>query len=190
MASRGLSASWAFTHTREFRKLALLTLYFVFLALVLHFVKLGQLSWYVVLGSALVWFGLEASENRRKISNGMKVGAFLLVFDFIFENSGWLAGLWYTKSEFHVGVVPLQVMGICFFGGTAWALYLPRRFSLGHSVVDCLVFATFGALGERLLIGQVLFVYERWWTSYDAFVAYFLTWVILHFVRYHLAFKH
>ena len=78
----------------------------------------------------------------------MEVGAFLLIFDFIFENSGWLAGLWYTTSEFHVGVVPLQVMGIALFGGAAWALYLPRKFNLWHSLLDCLIFAAFGALGD------------------------------------------
>jgi hypothetical protein len=178
----------AFTSTREFRKLALLTAYFLVLAVVLYSVNLGQLSWYVVLASALVWFGLEASENRGRTTSAMEIGAFLLIFDFIFENSGWLAGLWYTKSEFHVGVVPLQVMGIAFFGGTAWALYLPRKFNLWHSLADCLVFATFGALGERLLIGQVLFVYQQWWTSYDAFAAYFLTWVVLHCVRYRVFF--
>ena len=179
----------AFTGTREFRKLALLAVYFVVMAVVLYSVKLGQLSWYVILVSALAWFGLEASENRGRIGSAMKVGAFLLIFDFIFENSGWLAGLWYTKSEFHVGVVPLQVMGIALFGGAAWALYLPRKFNLWHSVVDCLVFATFGALGERLLIGQVLFVYQQWWTSLDAFGEYFLTWVILHSVRYGVFFS-
>ncbi len=179
----------AFTRTREFRKLVILTVYFVILALVIHSVDLGQLSWYVVLVSALAWFGLEARENRGRILNAMKVGAFLLIFDFILENSGWLLGLWYTKSQFAVGVVPLQVMGIAFFGGTAWALYLPRKFDLRHSVSDCLVFATFGALGEWLLIGQVLFVYQQWWTSYDAFAAYFLTWVILHYVRYGVFFR-
>ena len=82
------------------------------------FRELGQASWYVILASALAWFGLEASENRGRLTSAMEVGAFLLIFDFIFENSGWLAGLWYTKSEFHVGVVPLQVMGIAFFGGS------------------------------------------------------------------------
>ncbi len=182
------SAGRAFTSTREFRKLALLTVYFVVLAVVLYFVKLGQASWYVVLVSALAWFGLEANENRGRIRSALEVGAFLLIFDFIFENSGWLAGLWYTTSEFHVGVVPLQVMGIALFGGAAWALYLPRKFNLWHSLLDCLIFAAFGALGERLLIGQVLFVYQQWWTSYDAFVAYFLTWVILHYVRYRVFF--
>jgi hypothetical protein len=179
----------AFTRTREFRKLLLLTAYFVVLALVLTYVDMGQLSWYVILASAIAWFGLEARENRGRVRTALGVGVFLLVFDFAFENSGWLAGLWFTKSQFHVGVVPVQVMGIALFGGAAWALYLPRRFNLWHSVVDCVVFATFGALGERLLIGQVLFVYQQWWTSYDAFVAYFLTWVILHCVRYGIFFK-
>jgi len=180
----------AFLRTREFRKLTLLTCYFVLLAVLLYFVQLGQWSWYVVLASALVWFGLETRENPRgRVAKGMKVGAFLLIFDFVFENSGWLAGLWYTKSQIAVGVVPLQVMGIAFFGGTAWALYLPKKFNPWHSLVDCLIFGTFGALGERLLIGQVLFVYQQWWTSYDAFVAYFLTWVILHYVRYGVFFK-
>jgi len=179
----------AFTSTRAFTKLGLLTIYFVLLALVLYITPLGQLSWYVILVSALAWFGLEARENRRRISSAMEVGAFLLIFDFILENSGWLAGLWFTESQFAVGVVPLQVMGIAFFGGTAWALYLPRRFNLWHSLCDCVVFAAFGALGERLLIGQVLFVYQQWWTSYDAFAAYFLTWVILHYVRYGVFFR-
>lgn len=175
--------------TLEARKLAFLTVYFVLLGIILYVSPLGQVSWYVILLSALVWFGLEARENRGRISDAMKVGAFLLVFDFIFENSGWLAGLWYTESQFAVGVVPLQVMGIAFFGGAAWALYLPRRFNLWHSAADCLVFALFGALGEWLLIGQVLFVYQQWWTSVYAFIAYFLTWVILHYVRYGLFFK-
>ncbi len=174
--------------TRPFRKLELLTVYFAILGVVLYSVGLGQVSWYLILVSALVWFWLEARENRGRVSEGMKVGAFLLIFDFVFENSGWLAGLWYTKSQVAVGVVPLQVMGIAFFGGTAWALYLPRRFNPWHSLLDSLVFAFFGALGERLLIGQVLFVYQQWWTSYDAFVAYFLTWVILHYVRYRVFF--
>lgn len=166
-----------------------LTVYFVVLGLVFYSVQLGQLSWYVMLVSALAWFGLEVRGGRGRLADAMKVGAFLLVFDFIIENSGWLAGLWYTKSQLAVGVVPVQVMGIAFFGGTAWALYLPKRFNLWHSVADCLVFASFGALGEALMIGQVLFVYQLWWTSLDAFAAYFLTWVILHYVRYGVLFR-
>jgi hypothetical protein len=75
-------------------------------------------------------------------------------------------------------------MGIAFFGGAAWAVYQPKKFNLNHSIYDSLVFGFFGALGEWLLIGQGLFAYHLWWTSYLAFASYFLTWVILHFVRY------
>ncbi len=179
----------ALKKSKEFRKLMLLTAYFVFLSAVFYFLRLGQLSWYILLASALAWFGFEANGNRGRITSAMKVGAFLLVFDFIVENSGWILGLWYTKSQLAVGVVPLQVMGVALFGGAAWALYLPRKFDIRHSFLDCMVFSFFGALGERLLIGQVLFVYQLWWTSVDAFVAYFLTWVILHYVRYHVFFR-
>lgn len=188
MSSGQFGDRLAFARTREFRKLVALAAYFVVLALVLNSVSLGQLSWYVILASALFWFALEARGNRGRVSEALKVGVFLLLFDFIFENSGWVLGLWYTKSQVAVGVVPLQVMGIALFGGAAWALYLPEKFNFWHSLVDSLVFATFGALGERLLIGQVLFVYQQWWTSYDAFVAYFLTWLILHYVRYDVFF--
>lgn len=172
--------------SRPFRNLIIVTGYFVFLALLLYFVKLGQLSWDLLLASAILWFAIQFrdAKHRKRLSNALKIGAFLLVFDFVFENSGWLAGLWQTHSILAVGVVPIQVMGIAFFGGAAWASYLPKKFNFWHSLTDCVVFATFGALGEWLLIQQGLFTYSLWWTSAFAFSAYFLTWVILHFVRY------
>ena len=174
--------------SREFRNLIIATCYFVFLALLLYFVKLGQLSWDLLLASAILWFAIEFRDekHRKRLPNALKIGAFLLVFDFAFENSGWLLGLWQTFSTVAVGVVPIQVMGIAFFGGAAWAGYLPKKFSFWHSLPDCVVFAFFGALGERLLIWQGLFVYKLWWTSVLAFAAYFLTWMLLHFVRYRI----
>ncbi len=172
--------------SKEFRKLMSLTGYFILLGLFLYFVPLGQLAWVVLLASAITWFVLESRERKKGLGNALKIGAFLLVFDFIFENSGWIFGLWQTKSIIAVGVVPIEVMGIAFFGGAAWAMYLPKKFNLWHSLSDSVIFAFFGALGERLLIMQGLFVYKLWWTSVAAFFAYFLTWVILHFVRYHV----
>ncbi len=172
--------------SREFRNLIIVICYFVFLALLLYFAKLGQLSWDLLLASAILWFAIEFRDekHRNRLPNALKIGAFLLVFDFAFENSGWLAGLWQTHSSFAFGVVPIQVMGIAFFGGAAWAGYLPRKFNFWHSLSDCVVFGTFGALGEWLLIQQGLFTYSLWWTSSFAFAAYFLTWILLHFVRY------
>jgi len=170
--------------TNSLRMLIKLTIYFIFLALLFRFFNTGQLSWDILLASAIVWFGIEARKERERLANALKIGAFLLVFDFIFENTGWLMGLWQTKSAFAVGVVPIEVMGIALFGGAAWALYVPKKFKLWNSFFDSIIFAFFGALGEWLLIQQGLFVYKLWWTSLFAFIAYFLTWVILHFVRY------
>ncbi|MDE1861193.1 MAG: hypothetical protein KGH72_05780 [Candidatus Micrarchaeota archaeon] len=166
--------------------LAILTGYFVLLALVLFSFQIGQAAWYIILMSAIAWFAIEARYSRSGLGNALKIGAFLLAFDFIFENSGWISGLWQTYSQFHVGVVPIQVMGIAFFGGAAWAMYQPRKFDFVHSLLDCAVFGFFGALGEWLLIRQGLFAYHMWWTSELAFASYFLTWVLLHFVRYRI----
>ena len=115
---------------RDLRGLAYLLGYFVLLAFLLYFSQMGQLAWLVLLLSAVAWFGMEARKagDRKRLLGSMKIGAFLLVFDFAFENSGWVLGLWQTKSALAVGVVPVEVMGIAFFGGTAWATYVPRRF--------------------------------------------------------------
>jgi len=168
----------------ESKILAALTAYFILLGIVLFFFQIGQIAWFLLLISAIAWFAIELKYNPGKLGNALKIGLFLMLFDFVFENSGWIFGLWQTYSPFHIGVVPIQVMGIAFFGGAAWAMYLPKKFNLTHSFIDCLIFGFFGALGERLLIGQGLFQYHLWWTSELAFASYFLTWVILHFVRY------
>lgn len=105
----------------------------------------------------MVWFFIEA---RRGDWEGMKkaflVGLFLLVFDLIVQNTGWIFGLWEVEGMFSIGVVPVEVMLIAFFG----------------------------ALGEFLLIKHGYFVYYKGWTSSHAFIAYFITWGILNFVRY------
>lgn len=171
---------------KEARTLAFLIAYFVLLALLLLFFRIGQLSWIILALSAIAWFIIEARRSRERALSALKIGVFLLLFDFVFENLGWLGGLWQTYSPLAVGVVPLEVMCIALFGGAAWALYLPRKLSLRYSVIDSLVFGFFGALGERLLIMQGLFAYHLWWNSGLAFLSYFLTWLLLHFVRYRI----
>jgi ABC-type polysaccharide transport system permease subunit len=66
----------------------------------------------------------------------------------------------------------------------AWALYLPKKFRLSYSLFDILFFSFFGALGEALLIKNGLMVYTGGWTTTHAFFGYFVTWVILHTIRY------
>ena len=170
--------------TKEFGKLMLLIGVFVLLVIPFYYLSLGQYAWDILLFCAVIWFVLESKDTKKSIANALKIGAFLLVFDFIAENTGWIYGLWQTHSMLALGVVPVQVMGIAFFGGAAWALYLPKEYRFWHSVADTLAFAFFGALGEYLLIRQGLFAYHLWWTSAAAFSAYYLTWIILHFVRY------
>ncbi len=170
--------------TRESRTLAVLVAVFVLLGLLLYFVYLGQFAWNLLLLAAVVWFVLESEKDIKRFENAMKIGLFLMLFDFAFENSGWILGLWQTFSMYAMGVVPLQVMGICFFGGTAWATYMPKKYNPKFSFYNNIVFGVFGALGEWLLIRQGLFAYHLWWTSILAFLSYFLTWVILNFVRY------
>ncbi len=170
----------------DFRRLSVLTAYFIFLGIILYFLQLGQLSWYVLLVSAIGWFAIEMRANPKHLGNAIKLGLFLLVFDFIIENSGWIFGLWHTISQFHVGVVPIQVMLVALFGGAAWAMYMPKKFNLNHSMANCIVFALFGALGEWLLIRQGIFVYSLWWNSILAFFAYLITWIVLTFVRYRI----
>lgn len=172
--------------TTEFRNLLVLLGYFIVLAIVLYSFRVGQLAWSLLLVSAAAWCGIEVAQNRGRLAKAFAIGAFLLVFDFMFENAGWLLGLWQTKSAVAIGVVPIEVMGIAFFGGAAWALYLPRKFRLDHSIADVLVFAAFGAVGEWLLIRQGLFTYSLWWNSGFAFLAYLGTWIVLHFVRYRI----
>lgn len=172
--------------TKEFRQLMVLTGFFALLGAFFYFVRVRQLAWTILVVSAIIWFAIQARKDTKHLKMALEIGVFLLLFDFVFENSGWLLGLWHTVSAFAIGVVPIEVMGICLFGGAAWALYLPKKFNLFHSALDCVVFALFGSLGEWLLIRQGLFFYTSWWTSALAFVAYLATWIILHFVRYRI----
>ncbi len=177
----------SYVGSKESTELSVLVGYFILLGLLFYFVHVGQLAWWILLASAIVWFALEVYLNKsRSLPKAMAVGLFLLVFDFIFENTGWVFGLWHTISQFAVGVVPLQVMGIAFFGGTAWAMRMPRKFNAMHSLASCFVFALFGSLGEWLLIRQGLFVYAPAWNSLFAFISYFITWLMLIAVRYAL----
>ncbi len=173
--------------SRETVVLAFLTAYFSLLAIV--FYNYGGFIWPVLVGSALVWFVIEAKRaGWKKTKMSFFVGLFLLIFDFIVQNTGWVFGLWEVEGMFSIGVVPIEVMFIAFFGGSAWALYMPEKFWWRHSLVDSFVFSFFGTLGEFLLIKHGYFVYPSGWTSLHAFFAYFITWWIMNWVRYKVVF--
>lgn len=141
--------------------------------------------WWVLVFSSILWLGLEVYQKKGDVKKGMQIGLFLVVFDFVVQNIGKMMGLWESyKSSFMVMAVPIEVMLICCIGGTAWALYLPKKFNLVHTVCDILIFSFFGSLGEFLLINGGLLKYSGGWTSIHAFFAYMVTWIILHTLKY------
>lgn len=168
--------------------------------LIIFFIILGVFFWYslpllpnfsfwsILFFLALVWFLIEIKINwkdKKEIKKALMMGLFLMIFDFIFENSGFYLGLWKSSySLFFVLSVPIEIMGVTLFGGTAWALYLPRKFNKIYTISDILVFSIFGALGEFILIRNGIMTYLGGWTSLYAFFSYMLTWIILHTLRY------
>jgi hypothetical protein len=179
----------------DFRKPAVMYICLLILfSLLAVLFSLGILShlaiWWTLAGLAVAWLAFEYALNRKSpgmLKKAVLMGLFLMVFDFIFEGSGTLFGLWRSShSILPILTVPVEVMLICLIGGAAWYLYLPEKFNRFHSAADILLFAFFGALGEAVLVGNGMMTYYQWWTSYHAFVAYGITWVILHYVRYRL----
>ncbi|MEW6329365.1 MAG: hypothetical protein AB1468_04570 [Candidatus Micrarchaeota archaeon] len=172
-------------------KVMYLTILFIFAYFALWFsLPVGRGAWMFLVMAALAWFVVELKINwsePRRIEKAIYIGLFLMLFDFAVENSGRTLGYWtsYQSASF-VLAVPVEVMLICVMGGAAWALYLPRKFNLTHSVLDILTFALFGSLGEYLLGVNGLLIYGGGWTSLHAFAGYGATWMILHYIRYNV----
>ncbi|MBN1454906.1 MAG: hypothetical protein JW945_01445 [Methanomicrobia archaeon] len=175
---------------------------FLMLAL-LPLVSAGPLPiwtpWFVLSAGAIVWFVIELFVEKptgTRLKKALVVAIFLVVFDFIFENSGTIFNLWYSSNSLvpvcmpiesiHPACVPIEVMLVILFGGAAWALYVPQDFKLTYSVLDLLLIATFGAIGEYILIQFGLMHYLQWWTSLYAFLSYVATWILLHLVKYRI----
>lgn len=166
--------------------------FFCLLAILLYLVDFAGQSWHILAASALGFFALEFYLNWRgflddRMRKALFMGVFLLIFDFVFQTSGALLGLWGPSGSIYIlGAVPVEVMAITLFGGIAWALYLPKKFDLSFSLLDILLFSFFGAFGEWLLIRNGVFYYAEAWTSIHAFISYAFTWAVLHYVNYNV----
>ena len=173
--------------------LVILTVLFAIFAFVFTNISLGPAIWFILALAGLGWFVIELSFHKFDSSLAKKallIGLFLMLFDFMVENAGWILGYWHTQNGIiTIGTVPIGVMLICLLGGAGWALYLPKKFDLKFSLLDSLFFAFWGALGEYVLSTQGLMVYTNGWTSVYAFLAYFITWEFLHWARYHSPIK-
>ena len=172
-------------------KVMYLIILFIFAYFALWFsLPVGRGAWMFLVMAALAWFVVELKLNwsePERIKKAVYIGLFLMLFDFAVENSGKTLGYWMSFQSSHFFLaVPVEVMLICVMGGAAWALYLPRKFNLAHSVLDIFTFALFGSLGEYLLGRNGLLIYSGGWTSLHAFAGYGATWIILHYIRYNV----
>jgi len=179
---------------KPFNKIFKLLIFFIILSLFFWYSLpiLPKFSfWSILLFLALAWFLIEVKINwmkRKRIKKAVMIGLFLMIFDFIFENSGFYIGFWTSfHSLFFVLTVPVEIIGVTLLGGIAWALYLPRKFNRLYSVADILLFSIFGTLGELILTTNGIMSYSSGWTSLHAFFSYMITWIILHTLNYKIS---
>ena len=155
------------------------------------------LNWWIIPSISVILFLFEYRKSTPKnLKAALIIGAFLMIFDFVFENVGTLVfGYWgTTASSFTILAVPIEVMLTCFFGGTAWALYVlsahtsfiskyrnqsnpTLRYSL--ILLNLFFFGAGGAAAEWSLIQRGVMYYAKGWTTPHAFVDYFATWTLL-----------
>lgn len=140
--------------------------------------------WSIFLMGTLCLFMYSLILYKRLLIKYFLIGAFLLVFDFIVETIGGMLGLWSsTGSLLLIGYVPIEVMGMCLFGGTAWAIQLDNRIKRKERFLYFLLICSiFGVTGEQILIACNVMSYSGWWNIYYAWFAYILTTVLLIFL--------
>ncbi len=127
--------------------------------------------------------------TREKLLNMFKMGLFLAVFDMVFETTGLMFGYWQaTNSLFLIGpAVPIEVFLIAVAAGAALNLLFPR-FSLRLALPVSFLIAGIGTFIEAMLVSSGNLAYLASWTSFHAFVAYFVVFTFLQFVNSELFF--
>lgn len=140
-----------------------------------------NIVWSVFMLGALCLFVYSFIMYKKTVVKYFLIGAFLLVFDFIIETTGGILGLWVsTGSLLLIGYVPIEVMVMCLFGGTGWAIQFDNRVRYkDHYLFFLIVSGICGAFGEQILIECGVMSYGNWWNLYCALVAYILTSLLL-----------
>ncbi|MBI5226173.1 hypothetical protein HY994_02950 [Candidatus Micrarchaeota archaeon] len=109
------------------------------------------------------------------------LGLFLAVFDFVFENAGAAAGLWYSQgAPIYLMAVPIQVFFIALFAGSAFHLVLPARKDALYMLSTSLLIAVIGTGIEAMLLDASLLHYIGGWTSTNALLSYWATFLLMH----------
>jgi len=128
---------------------------------------------------AVIFYFKRPDKTTRK--RAVKLGLFLLVFDFVFENIGYVLGLWEaTGSIYRVIAPPIEVVGIALLAGYTYSVLFPKKFDWNLGLASSLLIAVTGVAFESILIGEKLLAYTGWWDSYFALVSYFVTFLIMH----------
>jgi len=176
----------------DFRKLAYMFLFLsILFAVFWSIFKFIDASffWKILVIVAFCWFYYEVRrtwKDKSRIKKSAMIGMVLLLATVFFDNSG-LTNLGYVinpdYSIFVVGADPIELLLIAFFGGTAWFMRLPKKFSLKYSVADILLLAFFGTITEIMLNKYGIMTYLTV-DSINAFFTYSLVWSVLHLLNY------
>ncbi len=120
--------------------------------------------------------------KQDKLRQMLKMGLFLAVFDLVFQTIGLYLGYWHTlNSLFSLGpAVPIEVFLIAICAGAALNLLL-QRFSLKVTLPTSFLVASGGTWIEAMLVNSGNLVYTGGWTSFHAFIAY---WIVFFFLQW------
>ena len=117
--------------------------------------------------------------GKAEFGKAVKLGMFLVVFDFIFENIGAAVGLWHTAgSSLQLLAVPVEVVGIAFCSGFVYSL-LFSKMKRAELIFICSIIAVAGTVLEAALIKDGMLFYTGWWNSYLAYVSYLIAFFML-----------
>lgn len=177
---------------KELRKLA-----YLFLALSVLFAVFWNLLqfvdksffWKILVFFSFGWFLYEMEihwKDRKIVRKSLIIGLLLFIATFLFDYTGLINSGYVINNSYSIltiGADPIELWLIVFFGGVAWFLNLPKKFSLKYSIFDILLLAFFGTITEIMLNKYGLMTYLTV-DSLNAFVTYAMVWSLLHFVNY------
>ncbi|WP_445476100.1 hypothetical protein ACT9XH_05085 [Methanococcoides methylutens] len=140
--------------------------------------------WIFLLLLSIGIFSVLAVLLHKNISEALKLGLYLAIFDFFFENLGGHFDLWVTNySVLFLGFVPIEVFFIATLAGATYYLLFPRNWDTATALSTSFLIAVVGAMLEAGLVSVGYLEYLNWWNSYWAVFAYFLTFLMMYKVN-------
>lgn len=172
------------------RRMFLLLLWgFSAFAVVFFTLPIGSLLWSVFALAGIAFFALEIKLNyagkiTERIRKAACIGLLVLALAFVSGLAAGALNLWKTSgSMLEIAGMPAEVLLLAFFGGTAWALYVPKEKENAFILFDTALFSVFSTLFGYLLAYNGLVSFGAWNYALD-FAASAALWLALHFARY------